>query len=158
MAASMGIATSRVDALTFGLARASPGSPAWPVADRQCQPNLGQSYIIDSFMVVVFGGVGNLWARWWARYARHRQQVLEPVPGAVLGKIAYSGAHYPVHSEASARPVRAEGRAVEHDAAILTRSLDRADGVLADRCRGRPSCCRCPLLLPAGSCSRCRPI
>ncbi len=24
-------------------------------------PNLGQSYIIDSFMVVVFGGVGNLW-------------------------------------------------------------------------------------------------
>ena len=30
-------------------------------------PNLGQSYIIDSFMVVVFGGVGNLWGTGWVR-------------------------------------------------------------------------------------------
>jgi len=50
------------------------------VADRQCQSNLGQSYIIDSFMVVVFGGVGNLWGHAGRRvYARIANKFLEPV-------------------------------------------------------------------------------
>lgn len=89
MAASMGIATSRVDALTFGL-----GSGTWIAGVALSQidnvsPNPGQSYIIDSFMVVVFGGVGNLWGTpGWRLHSRHRQQVSEPVAGAVLGKIA----------------------------------------------------------------------
>ena len=60
MAASMGIATSRVDALRRSVsAPASPELPAWRCRrSTTSSPNLGQSYIIDSFMVVVFGGVG----------------------------------------------------------------------------------------------------
>src|ERR1700704_2007896 len=62
MAASMGIATSRVDALTFGLGSGIAGIAGVALSQiDNVSPNLGQSYIIDSFMVVVFGGVGNLW-------------------------------------------------------------------------------------------------
>ncbi len=51
-------------------------------------PNLGQSYIIDSFMVVVFGGVGNLWGTvMGALTLGIVNKFLEPVAGAVLGKI-----------------------------------------------------------------------
>src|SRR5580704_4379335 len=51
-------------------------------------PNLGQSYIIDSFMVVVFGGVGNLWGTTvGALTLGIINKFLEPVAGAVLGKI-----------------------------------------------------------------------
>jgi len=52
-------------------------------------PNLGQSYIIDSFMVVVFGGVGNLWGTLVGAFTLGiANKFLEPVAGAVLGKIA----------------------------------------------------------------------
>ena len=52
-------------------------------------PNLGQSYIIDSFMVVVFGGVGNLWGTViGALTLGVVNKFLEPFSGAVLGKIA----------------------------------------------------------------------
>jgi len=52
-------------------------------------PNLGQGYIIDSFMVVVFGGVGNLWGTVvGALVLGVVNKFLEPVAGAVLGKIA----------------------------------------------------------------------
>src|SRR5205814_1065205 len=62
MAASMGIATSRVDALTFGLGSGIAGIAGVALSQiDNVSPNLGQSYIIDSFMVVVFGGVGDLW-------------------------------------------------------------------------------------------------
>ena len=51
-------------------------------------PNLGQGYIIDSFMVVVFGGVGNLWGTaLGALVLGVVNKFLEPVAGAVLGKI-----------------------------------------------------------------------
>jgi urea transport system permease protein len=51
-------------------------------------PNLGQSYIIDSFMVVVFGGVGNLWGTLFGAFALGvANKFLEPMAGAVLGKI-----------------------------------------------------------------------
>ena len=51
-------------------------------------PNLGQGYIIDSFMVVVFGGVGNLWGTLaGAATLGIANKILEPVAGAVLGKI-----------------------------------------------------------------------
>ena len=51
-------------------------------------PNLGQGYIIDSFMVVVFGGVGNLWGTvMGALTLGIVNKFLEPVAGAVLGKI-----------------------------------------------------------------------
>ena len=62
MAASMGIRTSRIDALTFGLGSGIAGIAGVALSQiDNVSPNLGQSYIIDSFMVVVFGGVGNLW-------------------------------------------------------------------------------------------------
>ena len=52
-------------------------------------PNLGQGYIIDSFMVVVFGGVGNLWGTaLGALLLGIANKFLEPFAGAVLGKIA----------------------------------------------------------------------
>ena len=52
-------------------------------------PNLGESYIIDSFMVVVFGGVGNLWGTLVAAMTLGvANKLLEPYAGAVLGKIA----------------------------------------------------------------------
>ena len=60
------------------------------VADRQrVSPNLGQGYIIDSFMVVVFGGVGNLWGTLVGAFTLGiANKFLEPFAGAVLGKIA----------------------------------------------------------------------
>jgi len=51
-------------------------------------PNLGQSYIIDSFMVVVFGGVGNLWGALIGGASMGIvNKLLEPYAGAVLAKI-----------------------------------------------------------------------
>jgi urea transport system permease protein len=51
-------------------------------------PDLGQSYIIDSFMVVVFGGVGSLWGTLVAAMTLGVvNKFLEPFAGAVLGKI-----------------------------------------------------------------------
>ena len=51
-------------------------------------PNLGQSYIVDSFMVVVFGGVGNLLGTLFgASLLGIINKFLEPYAGAVLGKI-----------------------------------------------------------------------
>jgi len=51
-------------------------------------PNLGQAYIIDSFMVVVFGGVGNLWGTFvGAMSLGVANKFLEPFTGAVVAKI-----------------------------------------------------------------------
>ena len=77
MAASMGIRTSRVDALTFGLGSGIAGMAGVALSQiDNVSPNLGQGYIIDSFMVVVFGGVGNLWGTLvGCLRARHCQQV-----------------------------------------------------------------------------------
>src|SRR5438045_4711905 len=62
MAATMGIETSRVDALTFGLGSGIAGIAGVALSPiDNASPNLGQSYIIDSFIGVLFGGVGNLW-------------------------------------------------------------------------------------------------
>jgi urea transport system permease protein len=90
MAASMGIATSRVDALTFGLGSGIAGIAGVALSQiDNVSPNLGQSYIIDSFMVVVFGGVGNLWGTLvGALTLGVANKFLEPMAGAVLGKIA----------------------------------------------------------------------
>ncbi len=77
MAASMGIRTPWVDALTFGLGSGIAGIAGVALSQiDNVSPNLGQSYIVDSFMVVVFGGVGNLWGTLvGALLARHPQQV-----------------------------------------------------------------------------------
>ncbi|MEO1019218.1 MAG: urea ABC transporter permease subunit UrtB [Pseudomonadota bacterium] len=89
MAASMGIATTRVDALTFGLGSGIAGLAGVAISQLDnVSPNLGQGYIIDSFMVVVFGGVGNLWGTiTGAMTLGLVNKLLEPYAGAVLGKI-----------------------------------------------------------------------
>jgi urea transport system permease protein len=90
MAASMGIRTGRIDALTFGLGSGIAGIAGVALSQiDNVSPNLGQGYIIDSFMVVVFGGVGNLWGTLvGALTLGIANKFLEPYAGAVLGKIA----------------------------------------------------------------------
>jgi len=89
MASAMGIHTARVDALTFGLGSGIAGIAGVALSQiDNVSPNLGQSYIIDSFMVVVFGGVGNLWGTLVAAMTLGiANKFLEPFAGAVLGKI-----------------------------------------------------------------------
>ena len=108
---SMGIRTGRVDALTFGLGSGIAGLAGVALSQiDNVSPNLGQSYIIDSFLVVVFGGVGNLWGTLVGALSLGiANKFLEPYAGAVLGKIAAARLHHPVHPEAPARPVRAQG-------------------------------------------------
>jgi urea transport system permease protein len=89
MAASMGIRTPWVDAMTFGLGSGVAGIAGVALSQiDNVSPNLGQSYIIDSFLVVVFGGVGNLWGTLvGALSIGVANKMLEPFAGAVLGKI-----------------------------------------------------------------------
>ncbi|MET1414286.1 urea ABC transporter permease subunit UrtB [Roseibium sp. HPY-6] len=89
MAASMGIRTPWIDALTFGLGSGIAGIAGVALSQiDNVSPNLGQGYIIDSFMVVVFGGVGNLWGTLvGAMTLGVVNKFLEPYAGAVLGKI-----------------------------------------------------------------------
>ncbi len=89
MAASMGIRTRFVDAMTFGLGSGIAGIAGVALTQiDNVSPNLGQNYIIDSFMVVVFGGVGNLWGTLISAFTLGiANKVLEPYAGAVLGKI-----------------------------------------------------------------------
>jgi urea transport system permease protein len=90
MASSMGINTPWVDAMTFGLGSGIAGIAGVALSQiDNVSPNLGQTYIIDSFMVVVFGGVGSLWGGLVSAFALGiANKLLEPVAGAVLGKIA----------------------------------------------------------------------
>ena len=89
MARSMGVRSEWVDALTFGLGSGIAGVAGVALSQlTNVGPNLGQSYIIDSFMVVVFGGVGNLWGTLVAGMSLGvANKLLEPVSGAVLAKI-----------------------------------------------------------------------
>jgi len=89
MASSMGIRTGWVDALTFGLGSGIAGIAGVALSQlTNVGPNLGQQYIIDSFMVVVFGGVGNLWGTLvGAMSLGIANKIFEPMAGAVLAKI-----------------------------------------------------------------------
>lgn len=89
MAGAMGIRTGRIDAMTFGLGSGVAGLAGVALSQiDNVSPNLGQGYIIDSFMVVVFGGVGNLWGTLTgAMTLGIVNKFLEPYAGAVLGKI-----------------------------------------------------------------------
>ena len=90
MASSMGIRTGFVDSATFALGSGIAGVAGVALSQiDNVSPNLGQSYIIDSFMVVVFGGVGNLWGTFVSAFALGiGNKFLEPMAGAVLAKIA----------------------------------------------------------------------
>ena len=89
MAQAMGIRTEWVDALTFGLGSGIAGVAGVALSQlTNVGPNLGQSYIVDSFMVVVFGGVGSLWGTLSAGTSLGvASKLLEPGVGAVLAKI-----------------------------------------------------------------------
>ncbi len=90
MASAMGIPSQWVDAMTFGLGSGIAGVAGVALSQlTNVGPNLGQSYIIDSFMVVVFGGVGNLWGTLIGGMSMGIvNKLLEPYAGAVLAKIA----------------------------------------------------------------------
>jgi urea transport system permease protein len=89
MAKCMGIKTEWVDAMTFGLGSGIAGLAGVALSQiTNVGPNLGQAYIIDSFMVVVFGGVGNLWGTLVAGFSLGvLNKFLEPATGAVLANI-----------------------------------------------------------------------
>jgi urea transport system permease protein len=89
MARAMGVRTSWVDALTFGLGSGIAGVAGVALSQlTNVGPNLGQAYIVDSFMIVVFGGVGNLWGTLvGAMSLGVANKFLEPWSGAVLAKI-----------------------------------------------------------------------
>jgi urea transport system permease protein len=89
MAAAMGVRTHWVDALTFGLGSGIAGIAGVALTQiDNVSPNLGQGYLIDSFLVVVFGGVGNLWGTLVGALSLGvANKLLEPYAGAVLGKI-----------------------------------------------------------------------
>jgi urea transport system permease protein len=89
MARAMGIRSEWVDAMTFGLGSGIAGVAGVALSQlTNVGPNLGQSYIIDSFMVVVFGGVGNLWGAMIGGLSMGVvNKILEPYSGAVLAKI-----------------------------------------------------------------------
>lgn len=89
MARSMGVRSEWVDAMTFGLGSGVAGVAGVALSQlTNVGPNLGQAYIIDSFMVVVFGGVGNLWGTLVAGLSLGiANKIMEPWAGAVLAKI-----------------------------------------------------------------------
>ena len=89
MARAMGVRSGWVDAMTFGLGSGIAGVAGVALSQlTNVGPNLGQAYIIDSFMVVVFGGVGNLWGTLvGAMSLGVVNKLLEPWSGAVLAKI-----------------------------------------------------------------------
>ena len=89
MARAMGIKTGWIDSLTFGLGSGIAGIAGVALSQiTNVGPNLGQGYIIDSFMVVVFGGVGNLWGTLTGAFMLGiGNKFLEPYAGAVVAKI-----------------------------------------------------------------------
>ncbi|VAW99627.1 Urea ABC transporter, permease protein UrtB [hydrothermal vent metagenome] len=89
IAKAMGVRSEWIDALTFGLGAGIAGLAGVALSQlTNVGPNLGQAYIIDSFMVVVFGGVGNLWGTLVAAMSLGViNKFLEPWAGAVMAKI-----------------------------------------------------------------------
>ncbi|MEM7189400.1 MAG: urea ABC transporter permease subunit UrtB [Pseudomonadota bacterium] len=89
MAEAMGIRSGWVDSMTFGLGAGVAGLAGVALSQiDNVSPNLGQSYIVDSFMVVVFGGVGNLWGALAGAFSLGIvNKFLEPYAGAVLAKV-----------------------------------------------------------------------
>jgi len=89
MARALSIKSSWVDAITFGLGSGIAGVAGVALSQlTNVGPNLGQAYIIDSFLVVVFGGVGNLWGTLVAAMTMGTfNKILEPSMGPVLANI-----------------------------------------------------------------------
>ncbi|WP_204376919.1 urea ABC transporter permease subunit UrtB [Aquitalea pelogenes] len=93
MADSVGVPTGKVDMLAFGLGSGIAGLGGVALSQiGNVGPELGQGYIVDSFMVVVLGGVGQLAGTvTGAMGLGIVNKILEPSLGAVLGKILILG-------------------------------------------------------------------
>jgi urea transport system permease protein len=93
MAAALGVPTRRVDMWTFGMGSGIAGLGGVALSQLgNVGPELGQSYIVDSFMVVVLGGVGKLLGTVVGAFGLGiANKLLEPAAGAVLGKIVILG-------------------------------------------------------------------
>jgi len=90
MAAGLGVATPWVDLLTFALGAGIAGLGGCALSQiGNVGPELGQGFIVDCFMVVVLGGVGQLAGTVLAAVGLGQvNKLLEPFAGAVLAKIA----------------------------------------------------------------------
>jgi urea transport system permease protein len=90
MAACVGVPTARVDTWAFGLGSGIAGLAGCALSQiGNVGPDLGQGYIVDSFLVVVFGGVGQLAGTVYAALTLgFANKLLESWSGAVLAKIA----------------------------------------------------------------------
>src|SRR5439155_18444258 len=90
MAACVGVDTARVDTLAFSLGAGIAGVAGCALSQiGNVGPDLGQSYIVDSFLVVVLGGVGQLAGTVYAALGLgFANKLLESWSGAVLAKIA----------------------------------------------------------------------
>jgi urea transport system permease protein len=90
MASALGVRTPKVDMLAFGLGSGIAGLAGCALSQiGNVGPDLGQSYIVDSFMVVVLGGVGQLAGTVYAALGLGiANKFLEAWQGAVLAKIA----------------------------------------------------------------------
>jgi urea transport system permease protein len=89
MASALGVPTDRVNMLTFAFGSGLAGMAGACLAQiGNVGPSLGQNYIVDCFMVVVLGGVGNLFGTVSASLGVGvTDQILQPWLGAVMGKI-----------------------------------------------------------------------
>ena len=89
MASCVGVPTARVDTLAFGLGAGIAGLAGCALSQiGNVGPDLGQAYIVDSFMVVVFGGVGQLAGTVYAALTLgFANKFLEAWSGAVIAKI-----------------------------------------------------------------------
>jgi urea transport system permease protein len=90
MAGCVGVHTARVDTWSFGLGSGIAGLAGCALSQiGNVGPDLGQGYIVDSFLVVVFGGVGQLAGTVYAALVLgFANKLLESWSGAVLAKIA----------------------------------------------------------------------
>jgi urea transport system permease protein len=89
MAACLGVRARRVDALTFAMGAGLAGLAGCALTQiGNVGPELGQNYIVDSFMVVVTGGVGKLLGSILAAVGiGGLNKIIEPSMGAVFGKV-----------------------------------------------------------------------
>jgi urea transport system permease protein len=94
MASCLGVRTQRVNMLTFAFGCGLAGMAGACLSQiGNVGPGLGQNYIVDCFMVVVLGGVGNLMGTILAAFGIGvTDQIMQPFLGAVMGKILVLGA------------------------------------------------------------------
>ncbi|OMG51896.1 urea ABC transporter permease subunit UrtB [Azonexus hydrophilus] len=90
MAGCVGVPTSRIDTMAFALGAGIAGLGGVALSQiSNVGPDMGQGYIVDSFMVVVVGGVGQLAGAVWAALGLGIfSKLLEGWAGAVIAKIA----------------------------------------------------------------------